>query len=235
MTAALLAGVALGAASSAHCAAMCGPLVLAIGRHLGGSSRASQMRYALLHHLGRILTYAVLAVPAGLGGEMLTVKGFGRALAIVSGLLLLVAAAAAVRLPGVDRVTARVSAIVGRAFAPVLSWATARPIAGPLATGALNGLLPCGMVYAALALAAASGSLAASITLMMGFGAGTAGVLVAMTMGAASISPSVRLRLRPIGPVVLAIAAAVLLVRGVTIPHAHDAAAHHTHPTVLAR
>jgi len=235
MTAALLAGVALGAASSAHCAAMCGPLVLSIGRRLGGPSRASQLRYALLHHLGRVLTYALLAVPAGLGGEMLMLEGFGRALAIVAGLLLLVAAAAAVRLPGVDRVTARVSAIVGRVFAPVLRWATARPIAGPLATGALNGLLPCGLVYAALALAAASGSLAGSITLMMGFGAGTAGVLVAMTMGAASISPSVRLRLRPIGPVVLAIAAAVLLVRGVTIPHSHGAATHHAHPTVLAR
>jgi hypothetical protein len=56
-----------------------------------------------------------------------------------------------------------------------------------------------------------------------------------MTMGAASISPSVRLRLRPIGPVVLAIAAGVLLLRGVAIPHSHTVSAHHAHPAVLHR
>ena len=231
---AFLGGLALGLASSAHGAAMCGPLVLTIGRRLGGASRQSQLRYALLHHLGRVGVYAALAVPAGLGGEMLMLRGFGRALAIAAGILLLGAAVTSLRLPGVHRISARVSSIVARAFAPVLRWASTRAIAGPLATGALNGLLPCGLVYAALAAAATSGSVAGSTALMTGFGAGTAAVLVAVAVGAASIPASLRLRLRPIGPIVLAVTAGVLLVRGATTPHAHAAGApgaamHHVH------
>ena len=223
--AALLSGLALGVASSTHCAVMCGPLVLTVGRRLGGRSRAAQLRYAVLHHAGRVAVYAALAVPAGLGGQALVLSGFGRALALVAGGLLLAAAASALRLPFVDRVTSRVSAGVARAFTPVLRWASTRPIAGPLAAGALNGLLPCGLVYAALTAAAAAGSVPAAMLLMAGFGAGTSAVLIAIAVGSASISASMRTKLRPIGPVVLAVTALILIARGSAQPHPHGTAA----------
>jgi sulfite exporter TauE/SafE len=236
MTTALLGGLALGLASSAHCAAMCGPLVLTVGRRLGGATKRAQARHALLYHAGRVLTYVLLAVPIGLGGEALVLRGFGRGLAFVAGALLLVAAIGAARLPLFDRFGARVSAIVARSFAPVLRWASARPIAGPMATGALNGLLPCGLVYAALTAAAATGNLASAMVLMAGFGVGTSGVLMAIALGAAAIPVALRARLRPVAPVVLAVTAAVLIVRGAAAPHEHAAAAgsagtsaHHSH------
>ena len=46
-------------------------------------------------------------------------------------------------------------------------------------------------------------------------------VLVAIAMGATSLPPSLRLRLRPVGPIVLAITAFILIARGVTMPHRH--------------
>jgi sulfite exporter TauE/SafE len=222
---ALLAGLALGVASSAHCAAMCGPLVLTIGRRFGGTSPVSQLRHALLYHGGRVLVYVVLAVPAGLGGEALALRGFGRALAVTAGVLLLAAAASAFRMPALDRITSRISTGVARAFAPVLRWAAARPVAGPLVTGGLNGLLPCGLVYAAMTAAAASGTVTAAAELMFGFGLGTSAVLLAITAGAVSLSSPLRTRLRPIGPIVLAITAIILLARGAGTPHAHAPAA----------
>jgi len=221
MTAAFLAGIALGLASSAHCAAMCGPLVVTIGRRFAAPSFARQLRHAVLHHGGRLLAYVLMAAVAGIAGERLVVNGAGRALAMAAGVLLLAAAGASAPLPLFSRMASAYSSAVARAAGPLLRWARGKPIAGAVATGAMNGILPCGLVYAALAAAAATGSLATAVALMGGFGIGTAPVLIAMTLGAASVPARVRLRLRPLGPVVLAVTAAVILVRGVTTTHAH--------------
>ena len=98
----LLAGLALGLASSAHCAGMCGPLVLSVGR-LAEPSRSAQLKFALLHHAARVLVYVVLAVPAGLASEALVLQGLGRAIAIAGGVALLLAAATSIRIRPVAR------------------------------------------------------------------------------------------------------------------------------------
>jgi len=225
MTGAFLAGIALGLASSAHCAAMCGPLVLTVGRRLAAPSFPQQLRHALLHHGGRLLVYALMALGAGMTGEWFVVRGAGRALAIAAGVFLLVAAAASAPPPAFRRIASGYSHLVARVSAPVLRWARGRPIAGPIATGAMNGILPCGLVYAALTAAAATGRVIPAVGLMCGFGVGTTPVLIAMTLGAAALPARVRLRLRPLGPIVLAVTAAVILVRGVTASHSHPATA----------
>lgn len=220
----LLAGLALGLASSAHCAGMCGPLVLSVGR-LAKPSRAPQVRFALLHHGARVCVYVLLALPAGLASEALALQGLGRAIAIAGGLALLLAAATSIRIRPIARLTSALSSIVTRRSGPVLRWAAGRPVAGPLATGALNGLLPCGLVYAALTTAAATGEVWAAAMVMAGFGLGTAPVLIALSAGAASVSASLRPLLRRAGPIVLVVTGLLLIARGVTGPHRHPTGA----------
>jgi sulfite exporter TauE/SafE len=221
---AFLTGLALGFASSAHCTAMCGPLVLATARIQGARSRVRRAQYAVLHHLARTATYALLAVPAGLAGHALALHGFGRAIAIAAGVALLGAAAGSLRLRGFTGVAALMSLFVTRVSTPALRLARARPRAGAIAIGVLNGVLPCGLVYAALAAASANESVTSAMLLMTGFGAGTSGVLIVMSLGAASIPAPLGVRLRPVAPVLLAIVAALLIARGVTTPSAHAAA-----------
>jgi sulfite exporter TauE/SafE len=222
--AAIVSGLLLGVASSAHCAAMCGPLVLIVSRRIGGPSRRSQVRHAVLYHAGRVVVYLALALPAGMLGQALVASGFGRVLAIGTGVLLLAAAAGAVRFRPLDDLSVGLSALLARASAPALGWAADRPVTGALLAGAFNGLLPCGLVYAAMTAAAASGGVTGAVLLMAGFGAGTAGVLVAISLFAASISLPVRVRLRPVAPLVLAVTAAILIARGAW-PHQHPAEA----------
>jgi sulfite exporter TauE/SafE len=221
----LLTGIALGLASSGHCAVMCGPLVLAIGRRSGAPSRRAQLHHVLLYHVGRVLTYVALAVPAGLLGEAFAFGGLDRALALVAGLLLLGAALESVRLGSAGRMLSAYSRWLARGSAPMVRWASSRPVAGPLTTGALNGVLPCGLVYAALTAAGASGGLPDAVLLMAGFGIGTAGLLVAMSLGAASLPAALRPRLRPLTPIVLALTAAILIARGIAPPHQHPVVA----------
>lgn len=223
---AFITGLALGAVGSAHCVGMCGPLVLTVGRIHARTSHRGQAQYALLYHAGRVLAYVALAIPAGLVGQTLVLHGFGRGLAIAAGLLLLASAVglSGARLPG--WFGSGGSAIATRACTAAHAWRGAHPVAGSLAAGAANGLVPCGLVYAAVTAAAAMGSAADAFALMIGFGVGTVPALVALSLTATVMPLSLRARLRQLTPVVLALAAALLLARGLAPP---PTAPHHYH------
>ena len=80
------AAFVLGLASSGHCAAMCGPLMVAWRQQAAGARGAGGIA---LYHLSRIAVYAVLGVVAGLAGQVFSGGGFARSLSIASGLVLI--------------------------------------------------------------------------------------------------------------------------------------------------
>ena len=226
-----LAGLVLGVVSSAHCIGMCGPLLLSIGPRLGQPTRTTELAQLLLYHAGRVATYTLLAIPAGLVGRLLWVQGLGRVVAIACAVGLIATALGAGRVrafAGMERLS---SSAAGRACAAAARWRRSRPAFGAIAAGATNGLLPCGMVYAAIAVAAGSGTLADAFRTMIGFGVGTMPALLAVSLSAATLPLTVRARLRRLTPAVLLLAAALLLVRAFAVPgsepHAHAVAAHH--------
>jgi sulfite exporter TauE/SafE len=205
---ALLAGLAAGLAGSLHCTVMCGPLVAAVG---------PRGRRALLYHAGRTLTYIALGVVAGAAGSGMASIGLARVLALAAaGLLVVQAFGGADRVLGATR-HGRLTAGIVRVFAA----ARHRAPTGPVVSGALNGLLPCGLVYAAATAAAGLGSVRDAMLLMMAFGAGTAPVLLA---GGAALGalrrrfPSGSRKLAPIGLVLLA---AILVARALTTGSGH--------------
>jgi sulfite exporter TauE/SafE len=92
-----------------------------------------------------------------------------------------------------------------------------------------NGLLPCGLVYAAMAASAATGSMIAASATMIGFGLGTVPALVVVSAAAASLAVSIRRRLARLAPLVLVVAAILILARAFDWPkgerqHIHPAA-----------
>ena len=237
----LLAGLLLGFVGSGHCAAMCGPLVLAAGPRVDRAHLASGVLRLLVYHLGRISTYLVLAVPAGLAGQLLSSSGLER-LAAVAGALVLAAAAFGTRRSAVAvRVGRFWSSRAVRTCSSALQLSRNRPWAGAFAVGMANGLLPCGLVYAAAAASTGTGSLTAATTMMLGFGLGTVPALIAISAAAASFGASIRSRLAGLAPVVLLVAALLILVRAfdrpaAAGPHAPSAPPHHhLHPGTLPR
>ncbi len=164
------AGLA-GLVGSPHCVGMCGGFALACG---------GRGRDAIPWHLGRLFTYALLgAVAGGLGAA---VPGPGWVGAVVSTALILWFAAALagvvpepkVVLPGLGRLA---SGLATRTGAPAR-----------FAFGAANGLLPCGLVYAALSVPVAAGDPLVGALAMVAFGAGTVPALTALVTGAGRIS-----------------------------------------------
>jgi len=175
-----------------HCAGMCGPFVLSQVSARLAEVPVAQMREwhrlagaaVVPYHLGRATTYGLLgSLLGGFAGEMADPGPFR----IISALLLVLAALLLVgnALPSLHRFVPRTGnawgARVARAVGPFL----ARPLGWRgYVLGLALGFIPCGLLYSALAAAAASGSAVAGGLGMLAFAAGTApGLLVVGLLG----------------------------------------------------
>lgn len=214
MMAMLLSALVLGIAGSVHCVGMCGPIALAVPGASGPPW--ARWRSTLLFNGGRITSYALLGSAVGALGLGLQLAGLQQVVAITCGGLLL----SSVVLPGLFArwsPSGRLALGIGR-----LRGVLARNLkrTGPEAiffTGMLNGLLPCGLLYAALLGAGATGSPAQGMLFMAGFGAGTWPALMALRMGAGSMPPGMRTWLRRLSPTLLAVVGMWLVLRGLQL------------------
>ena len=208
----LLTPILLGLAASLHCVGMCGPLMLALPLDAAGKRQVvSQM---LTYHSGRILTYAALGVLFGLLGKGIALAGFQKGLSIGAGVFMLAMAFTAWRfeqlvtaLPGFGKFTQRVKLEIGNLLKQNPNGAT-------LGVGLLNGLLPCGMVYAALAGAIATTGAAEGGMFMAMFGMGTLPLMLAVSVLGRSFNHAIRQKIRIVQPILLTLAGLLLLQRG---------------------
>jgi hypothetical protein len=222
----------VGLLGGTHCIGMCGGIVGALSSGLSLDVQTSHRRLftaQLAYNTGRISSYTLAGVLLGLFGQQLgelgVLEGFpvGRMVAgvimILFGIylagwwhsLLLLEKAGACLWKYIEP--------LGRRFIPVHTAGQAWLL------GLVWGWLPCGMVYAVLALALASGSALDGGVIMLAFGLGTLPVMLAMglafnTLGRWVRNPWVRL---VTGMLVIFMGVAMLLVN----PAGHG---HHAHP-----
>ena len=206
-----------GVAGSAHCLGMCGGFACALGKD--GRGGGATLRRHLLYNLGRITTYCFFGAVAGhvglllvgQGGEATSLSLAQRALALVSGLLMLVVGLQFLGVFGRIRV-APLDALAARVVTALRMLLAASGSGAPLALGVANGLLPCPLVYAFVAQAAASGGALSGLATMVAFGLGTLPMmLLAGGIGA-------RLRASRAGPLSAAGGGQVVQVPAPTVP-----------------
>ncbi|TNE56794.1 MAG: sulfite exporter TauE/SafE family protein [Bacteroidetes bacterium] len=202
----------LGVAGSLHCVAMCGPLMLALP--LSRTDRLRVIGQSLVYQIGRILTYILLGVLFGLLGKGIALAGFQQALSIFAGILMLTAAffaveweRAALAVPGMRRLTQWVQQRIGTLLRQY-------PDGAALGIGMLNGLLPCGLVYAAIAGAISTTGGWEGGLFMALFGLGTLPLLLILMSTGQRFRPTWRKRFRLVQPALLAVAGVLLLSRG---------------------
>ncbi|MBL7950354.1 MAG: sulfite exporter TauE/SafE family protein [Flavobacteriales bacterium] len=214
----------LGVAGSAHCVGMCGPIALAVPspRNTFGSRLTS----SLLLNTGRLMSYAFLGAAIGVFGAGMRLAGLQQVVSMAAGVLLLLT----VMLPGLlERwsPTGRIAMVIGR-LRHLLARNLARTAPETLFfTGVLNGLLPCGLVYAALIGTSAMSSPLEGSVFMALFALGTWPTLIALRMSAGLVGARVRERLRSISPLLVTLVAVLMILRGMElgIPYVSPAAA----------
>lgn len=178
----LLAFLVLGLVGSvAHCVGMCSPFVMIVARRFGvPEGRHSAAGAQLWYTAGRVLTYAALGALAGaLGGAVEVaggLMGMQRAAAVVAGLALVTFAI--VSLTG----WTAASPAHGAWFSRVSGLMKGRMPGHPVVVGLFLGLLPCGLLYSAVAGAVARGGAVAGALALAAFGLGTAPALLGFSL-----------------------------------------------------
>lgn len=211
----LLGGLILGLVSSLHCVVMCGGVGGALSMTLGRTTAFRDRARALMTaQAGKLVSYvAAGALVGGFGSTLYGLFDQHAAYAVLQRFGALVLIWTAVSLTGL----LPSPAVLGRLFAPLSRWAWAEKRRGhglaALTAGLVWGLLPCGMVYAALMYAMLAGDALRGGMVMLGFGLGVSPLLTASSLGVAWLGKSDR---RPVlqwaaGLALIAISAATLI------------------------
>ncbi|MDH3985484.1 MAG: sulfite exporter TauE/SafE family protein [Gammaproteobacteria bacterium] len=228
----LLAAFLVGLLGGTHCFGMCGGIVGALSSGLSLQLQTSRWRLVaaqLAYNGGRISSYVFAGVLLGLFGQQLgeagLLQGFplGR---IIGGVVMILFG---IYLAGwwqsllwLEKAGAHLWKYIepfGRRYIPVRSAAQA------FLLGLVWGWLPCGMVYAVLAMALASGSGAEGGLLMLAFGLGTLPALLSIGLAYNTLNRFIR------DPRIRLLAGVMVIVMGILMllanPSGHG---HHSHP-----
>lgn len=212
---ALIAGFTLGAAGSMHCMGMCGPLSLALPTH--HLSRVQKFFSLLLYQSGRVITYSLAGLLFGLAGHRIYIAGYQQYFSICMGILIALFAAfyffkkQLVRISFLNNFYLAVQGLIIK----VLKSSTGP--GGFLLLGMANGLLPCGMVYIALASTLSFSSVNESVGFMAMFGAGTLPAMMLVAYAGQAMKYEARLMLRKLVPFFVLGMGVLLILRGLNL------------------
>jgi sulfite exporter TauE/SafE len=202
---------ALGVFASLHCAAMCGPLALALP--MAGRTSVGFVLSRVLYNLGRIATYCLLGIVFGAVGHTLFLAGIQRWVSIALGVVLLVGLFGSKKVALAGSATA----FVQRLKSSMSALLKERSWMALMLLGLLNGLLPCGLVYVACAGATVSHDMVSGAQYMAAFGLGTLPMLLVIGISGRLVPVSLRLHLRKAVPVSVFLLAALLVLRGMSL------------------
>jgi len=215
----------MGLVSSAHCIGMCGGIMGALTMAIPAQAKRARWMILVAYNLGRISSYAFMGVLVGLFAEQLAALGGGAILRVLAGTLLIVMGLyladwwrGLTKLESVGRYLWVYIQPIGKHLMPVNSLPKA------LFLGALWGWLPCGLVYAALAVAMAQPAPLLAGTAMFAFGLGTLPAVLAAGVAAHQLTRIMQQRKVRIGLAVIVVAFGVWTIWGAL---AHGDHRHH--------
>ncbi|MFI5130957.1 MAG: sulfite exporter TauE/SafE family protein [Chitinophagales bacterium] len=211
----IIAGFSLGAVSSLHCVGMCGPLALALPVH--HLSKVEQLISLLLYQVGRIITYSALGLVFGLAGRQIYLAGFQQWFSIIMGIVVLILVILywlyknPLQPLFLKKIFISLQSFMMKAF-------RSKKTSGSfLLFGMANGLLPCAMVYMAIAGALTTTQVTYSVLFMAMFGMGTLPAMMTIGYFGRMMSLRVRKMFRNSIPVFMCIVGVVLILRGMNL------------------
>lgn len=210
----IIAGLSLGIISSAHCMGMCGPLSLALPiTHL---NPAKKLFALLLYNIGRVTTYALMGLVFGWMGRKIYLAGFQQKFSIVLGVAVIFLVAQYYVFKKNHQ-----PAIIKSIYQPVQQWIFTlwrNPAkANYVLLGMANGLLPCAMVYIAIAGALSTTEVSDAVLFMAMFGMGTLPAMILFTYAGSFLKVSARNNIKKAMPFLLTTMALLLILRGMNL------------------
>lgn len=206
----------LGFIGSLHCIGMCGPLTLMIPSTGKGRIRFIQGR--ILYNFGRILMYGLIGTIIGFIGEQFLLFFSQKWLSAVIGFLIigiLLLPSAVQRKLEMYSTVARLTNFIKSSLSAIYKK---NNFVAQFSFGLINGLLPCGLVYAALAGAFLQSTPWQGGIYMLVFGTGTLPMMLGISLGAGWLKKIGGFRVKKLLPITYGIIGLWLILRGFSVP-----------------
>jgi hypothetical protein len=213
ITALLLAGFSIGILGSFHCVGMCGPIALSLPIY--DASTWKKFIFIALYNLGRVAAYALLGTIFGFVGLQFFIGGYQQILSISLGVAILLLLFFSKYVNNKVSYFSSFTNFIKKQLGKLLR--NDKKIYTYIFIGFLNGFLPCGLVYVAIAGAVATGSIANSALFMAAFGLGTFPIMFSVTVLGKYISVQLRNQMRRAVPVFVGVMAVLLILRGLNL------------------
>ncbi len=211
----VVAAFVIGLAGSLHCVGMCGPIALALP--VQGKGALGKISSPLIYNAGRIATYSILGMLFGMLGKGVVIAGYQQWLSVIMGVLVLTVFLLPAHVKSKLRMTKVIAPAVTKVKYLLGRFLTQRTAGSLLLTGALNGLLPCGLVYLAIAGAIATGDVFKSGVFMAAFGAGTLPAMLFVAAAKGMVTLNMRSKINKALPVFTVVMACLLILRGLDL------------------
>jgi uncharacterized protein len=210
-----LSPILLGLIGSLHCAGMCGPITVALP--LNNQSWFARISGGLLYNSGRSVTYALLGAIFGLAGMGLALGGLQQWVSIILGIVMILS----VLIPWIggtkNRLMNMADNISGLVRKPFVKLLKVRSYSSLFMIGMLNGFLPCGLVYIALAGALLMSRVYEGSLYMLVFGIGTIPMMLAISVAGNIISQKIKRSLSKVIPMFIILLGILFILRGLNL------------------
>ena len=208
-------GFLIGFLGSFHCVGMCGPIAIALP--IGKTSNTQLIISRILYNLGRVVTYTFLGAIFGLFGKGIAVAGMQRYASILVGVIILIYYLMPNRFKG-QLSTTKPHQVLGnfvkKAFGKLTKTGSSQSL---FIFGIINGFLPCGFVYVALAGALTMGDFVSGALFMTLFGLGTTPIMLATSLIGKFLSAGLKSKMNKLIPVFAIILAIIFILRGLSL------------------
>ena len=210
-----IAALIFGFFTSFHCIGMCGPIAIALP--LKKNNWVSKVISSLLYNFGRTITYGVLGAIFGLLGKGFKISGFQQWVSIAVGILMILSVVFPMLFKQKQYFDRIMYGFVGKMISAFRKLFQKSSYPSLFFIGLLNGLLPCGPVYAAIALAIVGGGVVSGSIYMILFGIGTIPIMLSLNLIGHTISIGMRNKIRKIVPVFIVIIGLLFILRGLEL------------------
>jgi len=198
---------------------MCGPIAMMLPvDHANSTKKAIQI---MLYHAGRLTSYATLGLLFGLVGKGLYLAGFQQRISIAVGVLMIIMAIIPERVFARYNFSRPIYKLISKVKTSLGSQFKRKSPDALFTIGLLNGLLPCGLVYAALFGAIAMQNVTLGVFYMLLFGLGTIPLMSAVVYVTNFLSFPFRNKLQKMVPIVTVFIGVLFVLRGMGLDIAY--------------
>lgn len=204
-----------GLVTSLHCIGMCGPIAVALP--LGNKSWAHRLAGSLTYNLGRTITYAILGAIFGLLGQGIMMAGFHQWASIIIGILMILSVVFPFLFKDKRKIESFLFGYTGKLIGKFRKLFAISSFPSLFLIGLLNGLLPCGPVYVAIAGALNTGGMISGIIYMIIFGLGTIPIMLAIPLLGNLIGTKIRKKFSWVLSAFIVLLGILFILRGLSL------------------